>query len=244
MGNPSLPVEKFIKDIGKTDIPIHASIDDGGYRPREIFSHGIFRGKASHILSQGADGINLFNQYYGSYISDYKRQTHIEERGYVRRVIMPQLLKELGSMETLKNRNKIYCLCDSSGEYGITSLSPLPLQVAGSKVSVASIFIGDNPLKTVSEEAILFFRLSKPADFGLYVNGFKVTKANPEYIHLFDKARGLKNGEQEYAFVLKAASLIQGDNQISFQSKTGDLFRMKRLEIALKYGDVETHGYF
>jgi len=244
LGNPSLPVKKFIKDIGRTDIPIYASIDDGGYRPRENFSHGMFRGMASHILSQGADGIYLFNQYYSSYISEYNRQTHLEEGGYVCRVMMPQLLQELGSLETLKNRNKIYCLCDSSGEYGITPLSPLPLQVAGDKLSVASIFIGDNPKKTVPEEAILFFRLNKPSNFELYVNGIKVTKANPEYVHLYDKARGLKKGEQEYAFVLQATSLNQGDNQISFQSKTGDLFRVKRLEIALKYGDVETHGYF
>lgn len=244
LGDPSLPVTKFRSDLGKINIPLYASIDDGGYRPRENFSHGMFRGMASHILSQGADGIYLFNQYYSSYISDYNKQTHLEEGGNVCRVMMPQLLQEIETLETLKNRNKIYCLCDSSGQYGINPVSPLPLKVELKRLSAAEIYIGDDPKKTLPLEAILFFRLNKASDCELFVNGVKVTAQKPEYVRLYDKARGLKANEQEYALILPVSCLKQGNNRVTFSSGKSGEFSVKRLELALKYGDVETHGYF
>lgn len=243
-GNPSLPVASFIKELGYPAIPVYASIDDGGYNQREPFSHGMFRGMASHILSQGADGIYLFNQYYGQFLSEYNGKLHLEQGNQVCRIMMPQLLNELGSLETLKDRNKIYCLCDSSVEYGIIPVSPLPLRVAKRGVSVASIYIGDHPEKIVPAEVILFFRLSMPSEFKLYINGIEVTKEKPDYVDLYDKARGLKDSDREYAFILPVASLHHGYNQFSFKSAKGEQFSVKRLEVALRYGNVETHGYF
>jgi len=243
-GVPSIPVEKFKEDLGNPDIPLYATIDDGGYSPRETFSHGMFRGMASHILSQGADGIYLFNQYYGPYMSTYNKQTHLEEGGYVCRVIMPQLLHEIGSLETLKQRNKIYCLSDGSTEYGVIPPTPLPLKVKSDSMSIAEIYIGDDPLKTIPEEIILFLRLNKPSTFDLYVNGIKTDKEQPGYVNLYDKARGLGETDQVYAFIVPASSLKQRYNKISFKARKTDSFIVKRLEIAMKYGDVETHGYF
>ena len=56
--------------------------------------------------------------------------------------------------------------------------------------------------------------------------------------------RGLEKEEKEYAFILPDEVLKQGYNRIGFQSEDNDTFTVKRVEIALKYGDVETHGYF
>ncbi len=242
-GDPSLPVAQFKKDLG-TALPVYASIDDGGYNPREPFSHGMFRGMASHILSQGADGIYLFNQYYGTYLSEFNGQLQLEKGGQVCRVMMPLLLKELGSLQTLENRNKIYGLNDGFTEYGVKPVTPLPLMVAGGKVSIASIYIGDNPKKTVPKEVVLFLRINKPSEFELVINGVKLTSVKPEYVSRYDKGRGLQNSDQEYAFVVPVSSTKQGYNQISISSKNRDSFSVKRLEVALKYGDVETHGYF
>jgi len=244
LGDPSLPVAKFRSDLGKIDIPLYASIDDGGYRPRENFSHGMFRGMASHILSQGADGIYLFNQYFSAYITQYNKQIHLEDGGYVCRVMMPQLLQEIGSLETLQHRNKIYCLCDSSGQYGINPVSPLPLNVGEKQTAEAKIYIGDDPKKTKPEEVILFFRLNKPSAYELVVNGVKISDEKPAYAHLYDKARGLQNMDRECAFILPVSCLKQGYNKISFTSKESGSFSVKRMEVALKYGAMETHGYF
>ncbi len=242
-GDPSLPVDKFIDDLGPVNIPIYASIDDGGYKPRETFSHGMLRGMASHILAQGADGIYLFNQYYGEYNSKYNGQLHLEEGGQVCRVIMPQLLQELGSLKTLENRNKIYCLSDGTEEYGIRQISSLPLKVTKNTLSKARIFIGDDPAKTVPEEVILFCRLSNPSNFEIAVNGVKIESEKPNYVSLYDKTRGMTGDDCEYAFQVPMKSIIKGYNTITFKSIEND-FAVKRLEIALKYGDVETNGYF
>lgn len=243
-GDPSLPVAQFRKDLGLVSIPLYASIDDGGYNPREPFSHGMFRGMASHILAQGADGIYLFNQYYGTYQSEYNGQLHLEKGDQVCRVMMPPLLKELGSLSTLKNRNKIYGLNDGFAEYAVMPVTSLPLKVETGKVSEASIFIGDNPKITVPQEVILFVRLSKPSEYILAFNGVKILRDIPEYVQLYDKARGLQSTDQEYAFIIPVTSLKQGYNQISFKSEKSGSFVVKRVEVALKYGDVKTNGYF
>ncbi len=243
-GDPSLPMAKFRKELGAVNIPIYASIDDGGYRPRETYSHGMLRGMASHILSQGADGLYLFNQYYGEYNSKYNGNIHLEEGGQTCRVNAPFLLKEMGSLETLKYRNKIYCLNDSSSEYGMKPVSPLPLEVAANKSNKAEIYIGDNPKETVPQEVILFFRTNHPALFELSVNGSNVTNEKPEYPKLYDRTRGLEKAEQEYAFVVPAKYLKQGYNTVSVKERNSKPFRIKRIEIALKYGDVKTNGYF
>ncbi len=242
-GNPSLPVAQFIKELGSTTVPVYATIDDGGYKPRETFSHGMFRGMASHILSQGADGIYLFNHYYGAFNSTYQGLLHLEEGGQVCRVISPHLIQELGSPETLAYRNKIYCLSDGVTEYGIKHISSLPLEVRSDDFSKAEIFIGDDPGKTVPEEVILFVRSSKQASFTLKVNGRDITHSEPDYVSLYDKGRGLMEGECQYAFVLPVESIQQGYNTVAFHAADSSLL-VKRVEIALKYGDVKTHGYF
>ena len=243
-GDPSLPVDRFIKELEPTNIPVYASIDDGGYRdPREPFSHGMFRGMASHILAQGADGIYLFNHYYGELNSKYNGHLHLEEGGQVCRVNTPALLKELGSLETLKSRNKIYCLNDNVWAYGMINQSQLPLTVAKNHVNSALIFIGDNPQEIIPKEVILFFRIDNSSDFEVSINGLKAENNNPDYVALYDKVRGLSKTDRQYAFVIPSSNIRQGYNKIEFKAKeTG--FIIKRLEIALKYGDVETHGYF
>jgi len=203
----------------------------------------MFRGMASHILSQGADGIYLFNHYYGAFNSTYQGLLHLEEGGQVCRVISPHLIQELGSPETLAYRNKIYCLSDGVTEYGIKHISSLPLEVRSDDFSKAEIFIGDDPGKTVPEEVILFVRSSKQASFTLKVNGRDITHSAPDYVSLYDKGRGLMEGECQYAFVLPVESIQQGYNTVAFHAADSSLL-VKRVEIALKYGDVKTHGYF
>lgn len=244
-GNTSLPVAQFIEDIDNEAIPVYASIDDGGYRPREFYSHGMLRGMASHILAQGADGLYLFNQYYGEYNSKYNGQLHPEDGGLVCRVSAPQLLQELGLPETLKNRNKIFCLCDDSSDaYGMVVDSPLPLQVDGDKASEAKIYIGDDLKVTTPEESILFFRLNHESDCEVKVNGQTLTEEESSCPYLYDREKGLAPGEKEYAFRIPVNRLKQGYNSVSFRLVNGGKGIVTRLDVALKYGDVQTHGYF
>lgn len=247
IGNPAMPVAKFKQSLGRLSIPVYASMEDGGYgySPREAYSHGKYRGMASHILAQGGDGIYLFNYFLMDYTFKYKSQLHLEEGGQLCCVKMPDLLFEIGSLETLRKRNKIYSLDNgSSAAYGYKPETPLPLDVSPGNNAVANIYIGDDTKKDVPEEVILFLRIKNSLQFDLSVNGMKIETQKPEYSRLFKMEIDLKDDEQVFVYLLPVSSLKQGDNEICLHSSGIETFKVKRIELALKYGDVKTHGYF
>lgn len=244
-GDPAMPVQTFRKELGKDiKIPFYCSIDDGVYKPRETYSHGMFRGMCSHILSQGADGIYLFNYYFGALNSIYNGKLHLEKGGQVCRVMMPQLLHELGSLKTLEGRNKIYSLSDGAIQYQMKPNSPLPLRIDSYKKEVAAIYVGDDVKKIQPKEVILFFRTDQPIFCRIKINGKYPIQEMPSYTKLYDRELGLERKDKEYAFIIPAGAIKHGYNKIEFCSTENTSFVVKRIEMALKYGNVQTHGYF
>ena len=240
-----IPVDKFKAQLGQPSVPLYASTENGGFSPRQPFSHGIYRAMASHILAQGADGIYLFNYFIAEFYSTYQSKLFLKDGGYVCPVIMPELLHELGSLETLRKRNKIYCMDDgSSAEWGYKPETKLPLTLSSGNQASVTIFIGDDVRNDVPEEAILFLRSDQPAPFELFINNQKVEIQMPKYVSLYDRAQNMQKNETVYAFLLPKSCLRQGDNVIKLKSTNSEQFIIKRLEIALKYGDVKSHGYF
>ena len=246
-GDTGIPVAKFRKEFGHNEIPLYASIDDGGYLPREFYSDGMYRGMASHILGEGADGVYLFNYYFGDL---YNRQQNnlplLEEGGLVRRTRTPELLNEIGSLATLQGRNKIYCMSDGvTDAYRALGAAQLPVAVSSGRATTLTIQIADSLKSYTPEEMILFLRTDRPANINLEVNGTKITEQKPEYVHLFDRDRGMRPENCMYAYILPAGSLHQGENTIRMVDETLDnYFVVERVEMALKFGDVKTHGYF
>lgn len=246
-GDTGIPVAKFRKEFGHNEIPLYASIDDGGYLPREFYSDGMYRGMASHILGEGADGIYLFNYYFGDL---YNRQQNnlplLEEGGLVRRTRTPELLNEIGSLATLQGRNKIYCMSDGvTDAYRALGAAQLPVAVSSGRATDLTIQIADSLKSYTPEEMILFLRTDRPANINLEVNGTKITEQKPEYVHLYDRDRGMRPENRMYAYILPAGSLHQGENTIRMVDETLDnYFVVERVEMALKFGDVKTHGYF
>ena len=246
-GDTGIPVAKFRKEFGHNEIPLYASIDDGGYLPREFYSDGMYRGMASHILGEGADGVYLFNYYFGDL---YNRQQNnlplLEEGGLVRRTRTPELLNEIGSLATLQGRNKIYCMSDGvTDAYRALGAAQLPVAVSSGRATTLTIQIADSLKSYTPEEMILFLRTDRPANINLEVNGTKITEQKPEYVHLYDRDRGMRPENRMYAYILPAGSLHQGENTIRMVDETLDnYFVVERVEVALKFGDVKTHGYF
>ena len=117
-------------------IPLYASIDDGGFRsslpgaPREFWTHGAFRGMASALFGQGADGLYLFNYYFGEFQGRNGGSLTLDPGTLYCRTISPELLNELGSTETLRRRNKVYALSEDNVQYGIHPNTPFPLRLA------------------------------------------------------------------------------------------------------------------
>lgn len=246
-GDTGIPVAKFRKEFCHNEIPLYASIDDGGYLPREFYSDGMYRGMASHILGEGADGVYLFNYYFGDL---YNRQQNnlplLEEGGLVRRTRTPELLNEIGSLATLQGRNKIYCMSDGvTDAYRALGAAQLPVAVSSGRATTLTIQIADSLKSYTPEEMILFLRTDRPANINLEVNGTKITEQKPEYVHLYNRDRGMRPENRMYAYILPAGSLHQGENTIRMVDETLDnYFVVERVEVALKFGDVKTHGYF
>lgn len=238
-GEPAMPVADFKKELGM-EIPLYATLDDGTYNPREGYSHGMYRGMASHALAQGAAGLYLFNYFFDSY-NDGGQQLKAVEGTNACRTIAPQLLKELGEIKTLEKRNKTYMLSDGASGYSLTPNSPLPLKIQpGSKLS---IFVGDDVKRNAPDEVILFIRTSNSDSLTVVINGYQLTEVNAQYPALYDKTRGLGKKQKVWAFIVPATQLKQGYNQLGF-STASDSLKVQRTEITLNYGDVENHGYF
>ncbi|MEO6136543.1 MAG: hypothetical protein ABIP35_15395 [Ginsengibacter sp.] len=239
LGEPAMPVADFKKDLD-SDIPVYATMDDGGYMPREVYSHGMFRGMASHALRQGASGLNLFNYFFTTY--NEAGQKLIPEAGtVVCRTIAPELLNELGSLETLRRRNKVYALSDGATHYNLTPNSPLPLDIR--KNNEADIFIGDDVATDKPEEVILFIRTNTADSFSVSINGHALLQTNAEYPKRYDKLRGITDIQKVTAFIVPINDVTQGKNHLSFSTAASAVI-VQRIELALKYGNVEQCGYF
>lgn len=236
-GHPAMPVAKFRSQLENDRIPIYATVDDGGYRPRETYSHGMRRGMAAHIYAQGGDGIYLFNHFIGGAYDETLSQGSL-----CRRTIEP-LLHELGSPETLRRRNKIFAIDDgAAAAYGYRPDTPLPLSVSAAEQSRADLYVADPLPEDLPEEAVLFIRTDRPELLAVNVNGTPVNEQEPAYVTSFDRDHNLENTETVYAYRVPVTLLQQGYNTVAFRSQGGEL-KVKRLEIALLYGPVETNGY-
>ncbi|MBB2147430.1 glycoside hydrolase family 10 protein [Pedobacter gandavensis] len=246
-GETATPIAKFKQDLfGKSNkrIPVYGSIDDGGYLPRELYSDGMFKGMASHILGQGGDGLYLFNFYFANYGKvDYQKA--LNPSGLVCRTRSTRLLNELGSIDKLNTANKIFCASDGvTNSYGVLQVSDLPMACGVGKKSTAFIFIGDPIDKTYPKESILFLRTDRSARMEIEVNGLKITAVQAKYPEDYDRNRGLQEGEKMIAYVLPKNCLIKGENKVSIVARTPNVFVVKRLEVALNYGEVAVNGYF
>lgn len=246
-GETATPIAKFKQDlfgISNKRIPVYGSIDDGGYLPRELYSDGMFKGMASNILGQGGDGLYLFNFYFANYGKvDYQKA--LNPSGLVCRTRSTRLLNELGTIATLNTANKIFCASDGvTNSYGVLQVSDLPMACGVGKKSTASIFIGDPIDKNYPKESILFLRTDRSARMEIEVNGLKITAVQAKYPEDYDRNHGLQEGEKMVAYVLPKNCLIKGENKVSIVAKTPNVFVVKRLEVALNYGDVAVNGYF
>jgi len=240
--DPALPVDHFRTELGDDlNVPLYATLADGGYKPFETLSEGMNTGAASHILANGADGVYLFNYYFGPPNFQNNNPKPLPG-GEVIRVRTPKALQYLGRMETLRYRNKTYFLPDGSPQYGMFPVTPLPLQVK--KNASGNIFVGDEVRTDVPENVFLYFRTDKSGKFSVAVNGRTVGQEIQGFAKTYDKEHNMEGTDMNYAYEVPVSALRQGYNQVSFSNSGNDPFTVKRIELSLKYGPVETNGYF
>ncbi len=243
LGDPMLPVRKFREDLGKTTIPVYASLESGQYNPYQFRTNGMYRAVAAHCLNQGADGIYLFNFFFQDYLSG-KENKMVTSDIYVNTLRVPALLDELGKLETLRGRNKIYSFSDGINEYGYEPNTPLPLLISPWWQSNFNLEIAED-LKTDQPQNIyLFLRTRKGAKLDIFINEQLTKDANQNLIQQFGQDQNLKDDEGVIVRQVPSQALIHGTNHFSIRSMEPLPATITRVELAIQYGDVKTHGYF
>ena len=236
----NMPIRQLREELGDAlRVPLYAATDRVTYRENEVVSEGMMRGFCSHVLAQGADGIYLFNYF----LNDYNRGRYrVEEGGMTCRVPHPRMLQELGNLATLEGRNKVYWLADGRREYGLRPNTPLPLKVAPGAKAKVTLFVGDHPAQHSPQEVILFVRTKGKGKMQVWLNGKAMCGEQPPYVARYDRGIGLQADEQECAFLLPPKALQHGNNEVQFA--VDDAVVVKRVEMALHYGEVAQYGYF
>ena len=130
----------------------------------------IHKRKVLELFYQTDDGNRMYFTVAPVCINEHDGKLYLEDGGQVCRVMMPELLQELGSLETLKDRNKIYALSDGVVQYNIKPDSPLPLKIGKGEEKEVNLYIGDSVEEGYPKEAILFIRNSRPASCRVTVN--------------------------------------------------------------------------
>jgi len=237
IGHPAMPVAKYRHDLGNDRMPVYGTIDRLVYSgKKESISHGQRRGMAAQIYAQGGSGICLFNHFE---IGEIAMTT-----GQSLRSFDTMACDGLDSPEKLRKRNKIFALDDGGASYfSYVSDTPLPLTVTATSLSHVELYVADDVCEDIPQEAILFLRTVRPESMVISVNDTDVSEQQPEYVTLMDRGNNLSGTQTVYAFRIPVSALEQGYNRISITSSADEL-KVLRVEIALKYGDVATHGYF
>ena len=245
-GDPAIDVSAFRARLGKTgqQIPIYATVDDGGFAPREIFSHGTLRGAAEYALAHGADGIYLFNYFLAEYLQGGRR-VHAVPGTECCRTRSRELLRELGSLKTLRRRNKILSWCSSAPEYGIHSVTPLPLTLPGE----APLPMGRRLRgKDRPQEAVLLVRLvGDPDDWTFRLGGEALQSLGEETVRRYGRNAPLGPGERACAFSVPVKLLSRHPEArltVSGPGTGAATGQLTRLELVLQYGEPAGNGYF
>ena len=240
--NPFPPVAQFIQALGDRQIPLYVSMDGQCYglkgkKTVEFHSHGMKRGIASQIYAQAADGIYLFNFMPPIMIA-------CPSDKYVCRLKSRDLLSELGSMETLRKRNKRFGLDNGAVAFYFRyrGVAPLPLAV-GSAVQTIDFHVGDPVQQDVPEQIIVHIRTDQAVTIGLQVNSVEAKPLDETYIQPYEADKTVQPGEKDHAFMIPASAVKQGYNKIGIYSHESEC-RVIRLEMVIRYGDVEKYGYF
>ena len=242
--DPNMPISKFKKDLGNPKIPLYATLDDGQFQPREFRSHGTYRGVAANYYSQGIDGLYFFNFFFTEKsLKELDSLKNNDSTFYVT-IKYPDLLSEMASLNSLKNRNKIYSLSDGSQETSYHHNSPFPIFVSAWEEYKVKMNIPEDFSNSKPEEILLFIRGTKNSKFMVKLNGNLLSPANSELVNLYKRNANLLPDDEVYVFSIPYNYVKYGENDFNFRSIQPKAFFLKRMEVSIKFGHVKLFGYF
>ena len=231
----SVPVRTFRAALGDDSLPIYA-----GTMSHEIggpLSHGAFRASAANCFREGADGLVLFNFFYG----------HAKPEPLGRTCFGPcrALLHELGDADRLQGRNKVYSAGVREAAYGTYLDYALPASLSSGESLIMDMDLSEEVSREIPQRAVLFVRVKGEGDWQVTWNGKSLirtirTEAPSEY----GLAKKLETDAAVHVFELPPDCLKYGANMLTIQAPDAVGGEVLRADVAIEYGDPETHGYF
>ena len=231
----SVPVQAFRAALGDDSIPIYAGImshEMGG-----PLSHGAFRASAANCFREGADGLDLFNFFY--------THQNPEPVGRSCSGACRALLQELGDADRLQGRNKVYSAGVREVAYGTFLDYALPASLSPGQSLSMDVDLSEDLSREVPQRAVLFVRLKGAGDWRATWNGESLIRAVCTEAHsAYGLMRDLEKDETVHVFELRPNRFLCGANILTIQAPDEIGGEMLRADVAIRYGDPETHGYF
>jgi len=245
-GDPAIDVKSFRKESGiGSRIPVYASIDDGSFYTREVYTHGMMRGASEYALTHGADGIYLFNFF----LAEYNMGKFAPDAGgKTCRIRTPQLLSEMRSAKALEGLSKSYSYYSGKVEYGLHYKSTMPLKLSNDSPTEIVFDVADKLRSERPEHVYLIFRTDKVGSSSvcsLEFNGSPLTESDPQTAALYGRTLNILKGESVHCFEVPGKLLRHGQNSVSvkFSDAVASSATIGRMELVLDFGDPEIHGY-
>ncbi len=231
----SVPVRTFRAALGDDALPIYA-----GTMSHEIggpLSHGAFKASAANCFREGADGLVLFNYFYGH-----------EKPEPVGRVCFGPcrlLLQELGDADRLRGRNKVYSAGVREIAYATYLDYALPASLSPRESVRVDMDLSEDVSREVPQRVVLFVRVKGAGHWRATWNGESLIRAaRAEDYSAYGLAGNPEEDAAVHVFELSPDRLKYGANVLTIQAPDQVGGEALRADVAVEYGAPETHGYF
>ncbi|MFC1452103.1 hypothetical protein ACFLSJ_02010 [Verrucomicrobiota bacterium] len=243
--HPSLPVRALREELGNNAIPVYACLDHAIVHPG---THGDYRARAANRWREGADGIYLFNFFFGSEGKLFcKADVSDAARKEVRTGPSRELLAELADAGSLLGRNKLYHAGVNKFQFGTDLPYDLPAVLPPGTVGKIDIELaepaGCRPVRTV-----LFLRMASVSKNDAPDVTWNDATVDPctdrELPAAYGQMQMLQEGQLVKAWELPRGSLRDGVNTATIKGLPDRSCEISRAAVAVRYGAPSECGYF
>lgn len=257
--DPNLQVNAFREAIGPTNALFYATFQRRNYGFGHSASFGQYRGMAANMWGhEKADGLLLFNWMQQSR-NDYDRW----KAGTSFNGPHPDLVKEIGSLETLAKRNKVYSIAwGTSLQYpDLPFYNPLPIDVPRGESRTIRFGAYEDLARNTPKFIYIVVQANPDKNLDLMLNGTpcsRMARENAERIPINritgkgrpDKNKGVNDAAAPRKYVYFRApvsALIDGLNELEYAAhEDGQRKQMSiiRTDVFVGYGDEKKFGRF
>jgi hypothetical protein len=232
---PSVPVRRFREQLGDDAMPIYAGLM--AHSPHGRLSQGAFRASAANCFREDADGLYLFNYFFGN-----KEDRAV---GLSWREPSRGLLQGLGKASALQGCNKVYSAGTRGDHYGSEPSYVLPASVAPGETLTIGVDMAEEVGEKMPRRVLLFLRVSASTDLRVTWNSAVVPAlGNPLAASRYDLDQGLEEGASVHGYELPPDSLIYGTNAIKVQPDEHVSARVLQADVVVEHGTIQEHGHF